>query len=136
MGQLRCESIQQKLEKIVPKYIARFIIWYKTSEDNRCDFKDLMPYEPNFVNKTSPEECMDWLTREDSQEALQVYMKHMKKFNLMKLYDAMYEKALGGDVNAAKWIENFSNSSFFDESQDDIEDFMKDVNIPALKGKV
>jgi hypothetical protein len=133
MGQLRCESIQQKLEKIVPKYIARFIIWYKTPEDKRCPLEELMPYEPNFQRK-SLEDCMEWLQREDAQEGMQVYLKHMKKFNLMKIYDAMYEKALQGDVNAAKWIESFSHSDFFDESMDDIEDFMKEVNIPALKG--
>lgn len=136
MGQPRCESIQQKLEKIVPKYIARFIIWYRTPENKRCDFKDLMPYEPNFQNKNSPDDCMEWLQREDAQEAMQVYLKHMNKFNLMKIYDAMFDKALNGDVNAAKWIESFSNSKFFDESTDDIEDFMKEINIPALKGKV
>jgi glutamyl-tRNA reductase len=133
MGQLRCESIQQKLEKIVPKYIARFIIWYKTPENKRCAFEDLMKYEAVMKGKTL-DDCMEWLQREDAQEAMQMYLKHMKKYNLMKIYDAMFEKALQGDVNAAKWIESFSHSDFFDESTDDIEDFLKEVNIPALKG--
>lgn len=134
MGELRCESLTQKLDKIVPKYISRFILWYYTPEDKRCPFEEFMPYEPNVQNKTL-DECMQWLTREDSQEAMQVYHKHMKKFNLMKLYDAMFDKALTGDVNAAKWIESFSNSSFFDESTDEIDGFLSEVNIPALKSK-
>lgn len=133
MGQLRCESIQQKLEKIVPKYIARFIIWYKTPEDKRCPFEELMKYEAVMKGKTL-DDCLEWLQRGDAQEAMQMYLKHMKKYNLMKIYDAMFEKALQGDVNAAKWIESFSHSDFFDESTDDIEDFLKEVNIPALKG--
>lgn len=132
MGQLRCESLFQKLEKIVPHYIARFIIWYYTPEDKRVPFDNFMTYEPNVKNKTL-EECMDWFTREDTQEALLVYHKQMKRLNLLKLYDAMLDKALQGDTNAAKWVENFSNSSFFDDSTDEIDDFMKNVNIPALK---
>jgi hypothetical protein len=132
MGQLRCESIQQKLEKIVPHYIARFIVWYYTPEDKRCDFDDFMPYEPCVKNKTL-DECMEWFTREDCQEAILEYHKHMKKLNLIRLYEAMYDKALQGDVNAAKWVESFSKSDFFDETTDEVEDFLKDVNIPALK---
>ncbi|MDF2844055.1 MAG: hypothetical protein K0R00_2481 [Herbinix sp.] len=133
MAQARTESILQKLKAIVPEYIARFIIWYYSEEDKRCDFKDFMPYEP-MVKGKSLDDCLEWLTREDAQEAMQTYHKHMKKFRLMQIYDAMFEKAVQGDTNAAKWVEAFSNSSFFDESTDEIDDFMKKVNIPALKG--
>lgn len=134
MGQLRTESILQKLKALVPEYIARFIIWYYTPEDKRCDFKDFMPYEPMLKGKTL-DDCIDWLTREDSQEAMQVYHKHMKKLRQIQIYDAMYEKALQGDVNAAKYIsDQYSNSDFFSEKTDEIEDFMKKINIPSLKG--
>ncbi len=130
MGVLKTESLLQKLEKIVPKYIARFILWYYTPEEKRCPFEEFMPYEPNVK---SLELSMEWLTREDAQDAMQVYHKHMKKYNLMQIYDSMLEKAMKGDVNAAKWVETFSNSDFFDESTDEMEDFMKTVNISALK---
>jgi hypothetical protein len=133
MGQQRTESLLQKLKAVVPEYIARFIIWYKTPEDKRCDFKDFMPYEPMLKGKTL-NDCMEWLTREDTQEALRIYLKHMKNYNLMQLYDSMLEKAMGGDVNAAKWIETFSNSDFLNDKTDDIENFMKGINIPSLKG--
>jgi hypothetical protein len=133
MGQARCESIQTKLEKIVPKYVAKFILWYNTPEDKRCDFKDLMPYEPSIKNKTL-DDAMEWLSREDAQEAQKEYVKHMRTKNMLNVYNAMYEKALQGDVNAAKWLETFSNSNFFEDAQNDIDDFMNEVNIPALKG--
>mgnify|MGYP000937111045 CR=1 FL=1 len=135
MGALRTESLMQKLENIVPKYIARFIMWINTAEDKRCPFSEFMQYEPNVKGKTL-EECKEWLTRQDAIEAQKVYLKHMKDYNLMKLYESMLEKALSGDVNAAKWVENFSNSSFFNDQADEIESFLKNVNIPALKGKV
>lgn len=133
MGQLRTESIQQKLQKIVPKYIANFILWYYTDEDKRCPFEEFMPYEPNVKNKTI-DECMEWFSREDAQEAILTYHKHMKKLKMLQLYESMYDKALKGNVQAAKWVQDFSDSDFFDESTDEIDDFLKDVNIPALKG--
>ena len=130
----KTESINQKLQKIVPKYIANFIIWYYTPEDNRCAFKDFMPYEPNVKGKFL-EDCKEWLTREDSIEAIKTYHKHMKDYNLMQLYESMLEKAIEGNVNAAKWVNEFSNSDFFNDETDEMDDFLKNINIPALKGK-
>lgn len=132
MGQLRTESIQQKLHKIVPKYIGNFILWYYTPEEKRCPFEEFMPYEPNVMNKTL-DECKEWLTREDSIQAIREYHKHMKDYNLMQLYESMLEKAIKGDVNAAKWVEQFSNSDFFNDTTDEIDEFMKNVNIAGLK---
>ena len=45
----------------------------------------------------------------------------------------MYDKALQGDVNAAKWVESFAKSDFFDDSTDEIDDFLKDINIHTTK---
>ena len=130
----RTESINQKLQKVVPKYIASFIIWYYTPEDKRCPFKEFMPYEPNVKGK-SLDDCKEWLTREDSIDAIKTYHKHMKDYNLMQLYESMLEKAIKGDVNAAKWVESFSNGEFFNDETDEMDDFLKNVNIPDLKGK-
>lgn len=132
MGVLRTESIQQKLHKIVPKYIGNFILWYYTPEDKRKPWEEFMPYEPNVKGKTV-EECEEWLTREDSIQAIREYHKHMKDYNLMQLYESMLEKAIKGDVNAAKWVETFSNSDFFNDATDEIDEFMKNVNIAGLK---
>ena len=132
MGQIRTESINQKLQKIVPKYIANFILWYYTPEEKRKPFEEFMPYEPNVKGKTV-EDCEEWLTREDSIQAIREYHKHMKDYNLMQLYESMLEKAVKGDVNAAKWVEQFSNSDFFNDTTDEIDEFMKNVNIGGLK---
>ena len=75
----------------------------------------------------------NWLTREDTQRAIQIYMKHMKTYNTMRIYRKMLDKALSGDVNAAKWVEQFHESDFFDESTDEIDEFLNKVNIPKLK---
>ena len=128
IGKNRCKSLRDKLNEVVPDYITKFILWYKSDESKRKPFEEIIDH-----NITDYDICIDWLTREDAQDALQVYEKHMKKFKLMELYNSMYDKAMKGDVNAAKYVESFSNSSFFDETTDEIDDFMKTVNIPALK---
>ena len=58
----------------------------------------------------------------------------MKIYNLSQIYFKMLNKALSGDVNAAKFIESFSNSDFFkDSEEDEINNFLSNVNIPSLK---
>ena len=128
IGTNRVKTLREKLCEVVPDYIAKFILWYKSDEEKRPEFDKIKDH-----NITNLDICMEWLTREDTQDALQVYYKHMKKFNLMKIYETMLEKAMSGDINAAKYVEQFSNSDFFDESTDEIDKFMKEVNIPSLK---
>lgn len=131
VGQNRCKSLTQKLNEVVPEYITKFLLWYKTPEDKRKPFEEL---KDAYIKDLDI--CMDWLTREDTQDALLVYEKHMKKYKMLELYNSMYDKAMTGDTNAAKWVEGFTNGKFFDESSDEIDNFMNEVNIPALKGKV
>lgn len=128
VGKNRVKTLTQKLNEVVPDYITKFILWYKSDETKRKPFEEIKDH-----NITDYDICLEWLTREDAQDALQVYEKHMKKFKLMELYNSMYDKAMTGDVNAAKFVESFSNSSFFDDTTDEIDDFMKSVNIPSLK---
>ena len=60
-------------------------------------------------------------------------MKHMQTVNTMKIYQKMLDKALSGDVQAAKYIQDFHASKFFEDEQDEINDFLSTVNIPKLK---
>jgi len=129
---MKNKTIIQKLEEVVPPQIARFIVYYYTPEDRRKPWDEFKTCH-DLIKKRTYDECLDWLTREDSQKGMQVYQKHMKLYNLTKLYDSMLQKAMEGNVNAAKWVEDFTNSNYFDESTDDIDEFLNGVNIPGLK---
>ena len=124
----RVETMQQKLEKIVPKYIAGFIIWYYSPEDKRISFEQLSKRYVNNIKNL--DECIEWLSREDAQEAVIAYKKYMHKLKMMEIYDTMVNKALEGNVNAAKWCEDFTKSDFFDDSTDEINDFLNSVKLP------
>lgn len=124
-------SVVQKMEQVTTPYIARFIVYYYTPEDKRKPWDEFKTCHELIKNK-SFEDCVEWLTREDAQKGLQVYQKHMKLYNLNRLYDSMLQKALEGDTRAASWVENFTQSEFFDESTDEIDDFLSGINIPGL----
>lgn len=134
-----CKSIYQKLEEVVPPYLARYIVWYFSDKETRKSWNELCKCDVNFrttdgKNKSEAFCQENWLTREDVQKGIQIYIQHMKIYNLSQIYFKMMNKALSGDVNAAKFIESFSNSDFFnDESEDEINTFLNDINIPALK---
>ena len=133
-----CKSIYQKLEEVVPPYLARYIVWYFSDKETRKSWDELCTCDPNFKtaegkNKSEKFARENWLVREDVQKGIQIYIKHMRIYNLSQVYFKMLDKALSGDTNAAKWVENFSNSSFFDESEDEINAFLNDINIPSLK---
>ena len=144
MANLNVKTVLAKMQEVVPYYIAKYVDWYLTDKNERCPWNDLCKCDINFrVTKKkdgwngeykSEEFARDnWLTREDTQKAIQIYMKHMKTYNTMQIYQKMMKKALEGDVNAAKYIDTFHNSDFFDESTDELNDFLDTVKIPALK---
>lgn len=129
----REKTIKQKLTEIVPEYISRYIIWKFDPNPNKRTFDEWKVIDNNHM--LSEEHCDDWLTRADAQQAMQLYLQHMKKYNLIKVYSSMLDKAVNGDVKSAQWIESFSRSEFFKEDEDDeIDDFLNDINIPALHG--
>jgi len=131
-------TLQQKLESVCPPYIARYVRWYMSPPDDRCSWAELCAtdahYRDSGGNDRTEEFCREnWLTREDAQKAVKICMTHLKTYNSMRIYQKMLDKALKGDVNAAKYIDNFHNSSFFEETTDEIDEFLNTVNIPKLK---
>ena len=128
------KTIIQKMEEVTTPAIARFINYYYTPEDRRKSWDEFKTCH-DLIKRRTYDECLEWLTREDSQKAMQVYQKHMKIFNMTMLYDSMLQKAMAGDVNAAKWVESFTHTEYFDESADEIDKFLDGINIPGLKGK-
>lgn len=132
MSYLSIETMNKKLEKVVPAALARFINWYYSDPQTRKPFDEFKTCHDQLKKKTY-EECLEWLKREDAQKALQVYHKEMKLYEQTKLYDAMRDKAMNGDIKAAEFLMKFYDSDYFDTDNDEIDDFLDNVNISALK---
>ena len=135
---LTYKSVLQKMQEVTTYYIAKYVEWYLSDKNERCSWEELCKCDLNYKSRTGEYKTEqfakdNWLTREDTQKAIQIYLKHMKTFNTMQIYQKMFQKALDGDVNAAKYVESFHNSDFFDEADDELNDFLSSINIPALK---
>ena len=109
-----------------------FIKWYIDSDD-----KTKANYEkeckPNSI--VEYESAMKWLLEEDVQEAVKAYLKNQRTFKMLEIYDSMLKKAINGDVKSAEWTEKFFKSDFFAGDEiDEIDEYLNDIDIPALSG--
>ena len=104
------KTIMQALTEVVPNYLASYICWYYSDPNKRISWEDLCKSDANFrsrsgVNKTEDFCEQNWLIRDDVQKAMIVYLQYMKRYNFMKRYQEMNKKALSGDVNSAKYVD-------------------------------
>ena len=124
------------LQECVPYYLAKYVEWYMSPEDKRESWDSLCTCHKQMYEGKTPEWAeKNWLIRSDVQDAMQAYCKYFKKSKLTKLYQSMYEKAMEGDVRAADWVVKFSESAFFDESSDEVNDFLSGINIKGMEAK-
>ena len=114
MAKLKDKTLTQKLCEVMPPYLAMYLQWYYSDPNTRCSWDELCSYDVNFKqqgehageNKTEDFCEKNWLIRDDVQKGMIIYMQHMKRYNFMKRYQTMTKKALQGDVNAAKYIDD------------------------------
>lgn len=138
MANLKVKTVVGTLQEYVPYYLAKYVEWYMTPEDKRCPWEQLVTCDINFKTKSGEVKTEqfaeeNWLPRQDVQEAMQAYLKYFKKQKLTMLYQSMFNKAMSGDVKAADWIVKFSESEFFDDGHDEVNDFLSGINIPGLE---
>ncbi|MGN2337897.1 hypothetical protein ACTFIN_07185 [Clostridium cagae] len=103
-----------------------FIKWYLNGQK-----KEEWESVQKAMNIKQP---MEWaiktyLEREDVQKAMIQIVKLNKDFNLIQIYNKMYEKALKGDVNSANWIVKFSESDFFGSKKNELDDIINGLNL-------
>lgn len=81
------------------------------------------------ISQTSEWAIKTYLEREDVQRAMIEITKLNKDFNLVQIYNAMLEKALAGDTNAGNWITKFSESDFFKNKKDELDNIIDGLNL-------
>lgn len=108
---------QQLCEMVLPKY-AYFVKWYCLPEESR-------PKWDNYKNNcggVSWETASEYPYKPDVQKAIAFWMEHTFLDNQLKVYQTMLKKALGGDVNASKFVTDFKLPK-----GDDVDETMKDI---------
>lgn len=141
MAKMKDKTLLQKLQEVMPPYLASYLCWYYADPDKRCSWEELCSYDANFKcqgdksgeYKTEEFAEQNWLIREDVQRGMIIYMNHMKIYNQMKVYQSMLKKALSGDVNSAKYVDDFNSKlekmMENKDTQSEIDELMKGVNI-------
>lgn len=141
MAKMKDKTLMQKLQEVMPAYLANYLMWYYSDPNTRVSWDELCCYDANFrcqgdksgQNKTEEFAEQNWLIREDVQKGMIIYMQHMKTYNQMKVYQSMLQKALSGDVNSAKYIDDFNNKldkmMENKEEKSEIDELLKGVNI-------
>lgn len=140
MAKMKDKTLLQKLDEVMPHYLSSYLCWYYADPDTRISWEDLCKQDINFRTqgedggyKTEQFAEQNWLIREDVQRGMVIYMNHMKIYNQMKVYQSMLKKALSGDVNSAKYLDDFNGrlDKMMDnkETQSEIDELLKGVNI-------
>lgn len=134
------KTIMQALTEVVPNYLASYICWYYSDPNKRISWEDLCKSDANFRSRNGDNKTEDfceqnWLIRDDVQKAMIVYLQYMKRYNFMKRYQEMNKKALNGDVNAAKYVDDMDKQldkmTIDKNTESEIDKLLEGVNINA-----
>lgn len=140
---MKDKTLLQKLQEVMPNYLASYLCWYYSDPETRISWDELCNYDVNFKqqgenagqNKSEEFAEQNWLIREDVQKGMIIYMQHMKRFNFMKRYQEMLRKALDGDVQASKCLDDMDKQldrmSVDKEQESEIDELLKGVHINA-----
>ncbi|MCD3240817.1 hypothetical protein G8T75_12705 [Clostridium botulinum D/C] len=113
----------QALKEITTDKKAKFVIWYCTDKDNRPPFEK---FRKN-IGSVEYETCESWLLEDNVQEAVKYYMGLIKVKNLLKIYNSQVSRAINGDTRSADWVVKFSESNFFDNTDNEASEFLQQI---------
>lgn len=117
----RQNNLNKEIEDVLEnKKLRSFVRWY-------CDGADPKKYKniASYCNNVDMQFALDtYLEREDIKKAIALTVKSQAELNLVKVYNAMLKKALEGDVNSANWLVKFSESKFFKDKKNIIDDLV------------
>lgn len=119
-------NLNKNIEDVLQnKKLRPFVRWY-------CDGADPKEYEgiKSYLNDVDMKFALDtYLEREDVKKAITLTVKNQAELNLVKVYQAMLSKALEGDVNSANWLVKFSESKFFKDKKNIIDELVEGFDL-------
>ena len=129
------KTVNDDIKKLIKSNVIKisyFVKWYVDSDRSEKSYDK----EIKGMTQVEYETAMnDWLTREDVQEAIKAYLKQVQNLKMLDIYNSMYDKAVKkGDVNSAKWCEQFFKGDFFKNGEDEVNEYLSGINIPGLQG--
>ena len=129
MGNNNKKTLLQTLDEMTSsRRYSMFVVWYCTDEKERETWEEFTS-KNNYNNIPWEYVKENWLLDEDIQRAIKYYMRLQHSNKMKNIYDKMYEQALAGDVQSAKYIIDFSKDFFATEKEDELEKLLGGVDI-------
>lgn len=124
-------STDTKVYYIMYKYCPEFL---KGADEKPIkDFEDLKSRYEVFSDTITEDTCEKYLLEQNCQTAIKWLMKRLHQKKLLKLYDAYYEKALKGDVQAFKAFLEFSDKFFQEDKEGGLTQLLNRIPDEALE---
>lgn len=127
MGRSENKSYIQILTDMTNYKKARYIIWYCTPESEREPFEQL---NKSVLNNLQPDTVEKWRLEPDVAKGIQFMMKLLHTQKMKNIYDKMYDQALEGDVQSAKFLMDFSKDFFKEiDTNNELEEILNNINL-------
>lgn len=98
---------------------------------NKNDFSELyVEYGEGFAYPMTNEEIKEMLEDEEVQTLLKNKMASKHTSDMVKIYNSMLDAAIKDkNVNAAKWMMDFSKSKFLNETESELDKITKRIKL-------
>lgn len=115
--------------KFCPEYLKDH------ESDPIMTFDDLKNRYRVFSDTITEKTCEKYMLEEGVQNAVLWVLKRLHQKKQIELYNAYYEKALGGDVQAFKAFEDFSDKFFAENKENGLVALLNNVSEEDLEDK-
>ncbi|WP_026893784.1 hypothetical protein [Clostridiisalibacter paucivorans] len=115
-----------ELKKSVKERKAYFVKWYCSPKEDREPFEEL---SKKFLHNINYETAEQWVLEPKVAKAIKYYMRLLHLPKMKNIYDKMYEQALSGDVQSAKFLADFSKEFLADDKEDELSKILDGIDI-------
>lgn len=123
------KTLMQKLDDMTSsRRYSMFVVWYCADEDDRETWEQFTS-KNNYKNITFEYVKQNWLLDEGIQNAIKFYMKLQHTNKMKNIYDKMYEQALNGDVQSAKYLMDFSKDFFASDKVSELDKLLGGIDL-------
>lgn len=134
-------SIYQTLKNMINTDTKVYYVMWKFCpeylKDNETDpintFDDLKNRYAVFSDTITEKTCERYLLEQGVQTAVKWLLKRLHQKKQIELYNTYYQKALGGDVQAFKAFEDFSEKFFTEDKESGLAQLLNRVSEKDLE---
>ena len=107
---------------------SMFVVWFCSDKDKRETWEEFTS-KNNYKNMDYKYAEENWLLDENIQKGIKYYMKLQHVEKMKNIYDKIYQQALAGDVQSAKYLMDFSKDFFASDKTSELSDLLSGIDL-------